>query len=586
MKRIASILVIALTAAAFSPAGASAAFGVDRFDVTFTDWRGEFATQAGEHPFALEISSDSNVSDGEPEGRLRDLVLDLPPGLVLAPASAPSCAREDFNELNEGVNDCPDSTAVGIVATSVDEPGKWITAPVFNLAASKGAVASLGFRVAGAENVVVDLGLSWDSPHRLIAVATDFPQGVELFGAKVQLWSVPATPAHDGLRGRCGAYTTTLPPADAADFEFAPLLGQCPVAVAEHPFLTLPTSCEGPLATFYEVLSWEGDEDFGAALTHDEAGNPQGMTGCGSLAFSPLVDVEPTTDMAKSPTGLDLSVRFSDEGLINPDGIAGSTVRDLFMALPSGMAAAPVLTDGAGACTEADFAEEGSENEPEEGCPDSSEIGTVEVETPLIEGTTIEGTVHRAVPFANTAEDAPMALYVVLENSDLGILVTQAVGIEPDPETGQLIAFAEELPQLPFSDLRVRLGGGPAEPLISPPFCGNYKTLIAFVPSSDDWPYPASSVFEIVSGPSGDACPVEEAEPDPEQRVEGAAVPLQGTAPASAPTPAGQLRRRHRCPKGKRRVRRKGKARCVRRSRRKAAEHRGGPRPSLPHRYP
>ena len=454
MKRIASILAVALAGVACFPAAAQADFGLDRFDLAFASQRSEIVTQAGEHPFALEISWDSSVSGGEVEGRLRDLLVDLPPGLVAAPPSVPSCTREDFAELNEGVNDCPDITAVGIVATSFDEPGKWATAPVFNLVPSEGAVASLGFRVAGAENVVLDLGLSWDPPHRLVAIASDFPETVDLFGAKLQLWGVPADPDHDGLRGRCGAYATTLSPGDAADFEFEPLVGECPANVAEMPFLTLPTSCEGPLATFYGAFSWDDEEDFGGVLTHDEADNPQGMTGCGKLSFSPFFDVEPTIEEAKSPTGLDLSLEFSDEGLANPSGIAESTVRELFLTLPDGMTAAPMLTATAGACTEADFVEESPENEPDEGCPDTAEIGTVEVETPLLEGTTLEGTVDRAVPFANAAGDAPMALYVVLEDSGLGILIPLAVGIAPDPESGQLVAFAEELPQLPFSDLR------------------------------------------------------------------------------------------------------------------------------------
>lgn len=503
---------------------------------------------------------------------MRDLLLDLHPGLVVAPTSAPSCTREDFAELDEGVNDCPNSTAVGIVATSFDEPGKWATAPVFNLVASEGAVASLGFRVADTENVVVDLGLSWAPPHRLLAVAMDFPEAVELFGVKLQLWGVPADPYHDGLRGLCGAYDTTLPPGNAADFEFEPLVGECPAGVAEMPFLTLPTSCEGPLETFYGAFSWDDEEDFGGALTHDEAGNPQGLTGCGSPAFSPLIGVDPTTKEAQSPTGLDLSLKFFGEGLANPTGIAESAVRELALSLPEGMAAAPALTSGAGACSEADFAEEVPENAPGDGCPDSSEIGTVEVETPLLEETTIEGTVHRAVPFANAAGDAPMALYVVLEDSGLGILVPLAVGIEPDPETGQLIAFAEDLPQLPFSDLRVRLDEGSGASVISPPLCGEYKTTAGFVPWADDSLYLATSTFKIVSGPSGGPCPVEE--PGAEQKTEGGVTPPQATPPAGAPS-AMQPRRRHRCPKGKRRVRRNGKARCVKR--RHARNHRGSP---------
>jgi hypothetical protein len=569
MKRIAFILAV-VTCLAGTPATARAAFGIDDFDLVFTSAGDEILTQAGEHPFALEISWDSNVSGVEPEGHLRELFLDLPPGLVASATSTPLCTREDFAELDEGVNACSNSSAVGVVATSFDEPGKWAVAPVFSLVASAGAVASLGFRVAGAANVVVDIHVSEDLPHRLVASSGDFPETVDLFGAKLQLWGVPADQPHDGLRGQCGAYTTTLPPGDAADFEFESLVGACPVGVEERPLLTLPTACEGPLATFYEVLSWEDDVDVGATLTHDEAGTPQGMTGCGALSFSPLFDLAPTTEEAKSPSGLDFSLQFSDEGLANPAGIAESTVRDLVLALPEGMAAAPGLSDDAGACSEADFAEESLEDAPGDGCPDSSEVGTVALESTLLTEA-VDGTVYRATPFANAAEDSPMALYVVAEDEGLGIHVKQPVGIEPDPETGQLVFFAEELPQLPFSDLHLQLDGA-GGPLITPPFCGEYESVAEFLPWAGGSPYRASVAFQIVSGPNEGPCPVEQSETGP-------SLPPPAAAPPLAPAGPRQIspRRRHRCPKGKRRVRRKGKVRCVKRSRRKAGDRRPQP---------
>lgn len=572
MKRLVSIVAVALLAAACLPSGARADFGIDDFDLVFADARGDILTQAGDHPFALEISWDSNVSGGETEGKLRDLLLDLFPGLVASPISTPSCAREDFAELDAGVNDCPTSAAVGIVATSFDEAGKWAVAPVFSLVPSEGAVASFGFRAAGAENVVVDLRLSKDPPYRLVATVTDFPETVDLFAAKVQLWGVPADPAHDGLRGECGAYATTLPPGPAADFEFESTFGECPVSVVESPLLTLPTACEGPLATLYEVRSWEDEATFGSLLTHDEAGDPQGLTGCGSIAFSPLIEVRPTTKEAQTPTGLDFSLKFFDEGLLNPTGIAESTAREIVVALPEGMAAGSALTSGTGACSEADFAGEALGADSGEGCPSTSKVGEVDVESSLI-GATLEGDVYRAIPFANAAEDAPMAVYVVVEDAGMGIFVKQVVAMEPDPETGQLVAFAEELPQLPFSDLDLRLEATSGT-LINPPLCGNYKTVAEFVPWSDDSLYLATSAFEIISGPDGGPCSTGEGEPESQQGIGGPLASFPGSTTTSGPAPPIVVRRHHRCPKGKRRVRRNGKSRCLKKHRRKAGEHR------------
>src|ERR1051326_6733684 len=107
-------------------------------------------------------------------------------------------------------------------------------------------------------------------PHAgpLIAVR-DFPEEVELFGAKIQLWGHPSDSAHDELRGVCGAYTTTVASGDIGGFTFESKSGaSCPVPPSPKPLLTLPTNCGGPFGSFYEAISWEGDEDFRADFTH------------------------------------------------------------------------------------------------------------------------------------------------------------------------------------------------------------------------------------------------------------------------------------------------------------------------------
>jgi hypothetical protein len=563
MKRIVVIFATAAYAACL-PASAQADFGIHNFDLVFTEASDDVTTQAGSHPFALTVSWDSNIEEGAPDGHLRDLLLDLPPGLVGSRVAMPSCSRADF-----AVDDCPGVAAVGVVATSFDEAGKWVVAPVFSLVPSEGAVASLGFRVADAENVVLNVYLSEDTPYRLIAFAGDLSESVDLLGVKLQLWGVPAAPAHDGLRGSCGSYMTTQPTSGAVDFEFESVGGECHANVAQSPLLTLPTACEGPLETFYGVSSWEGDFEIGGSLTHDEAGDPQGLTGCGILAFSPLFGAVPTTKEADSPTGFDLSMVLFDEGLTNPSGIAQSTVRAAALALPEGIAAAPVLATSVGSCSEAAFAAEGT-GKPDEGCPASSQLGMAEVESPLLAGP-VEGSVFRATPFANATE-SPMALYLAFADPARGILVKQPIAIEPDPETDQLIAYTEELPQFPFSDLELHLEatGGP---LINPPLCGSYKTVAAFVPWADDSAYVASSTFAIASGPNGGPCPTKEEEGLPVvEQAGGAPAAPSTTPPDTAPSPGRTMsHRRHRCPKGRRRVRRNGKSHCVRRHRRKAA---------------
>lgn len=525
---------------------------MNNFDVTFMDLDGTPAAQAGSHPFATTTSLGTNFSGEEPEGRLRELFLEEIPGLVGDTTAYPRCTAEGFNALVDGVNDCPLETAVGISANSFGEPGHWLTAPVFNLSPPPGVLMRLGFRVANAANVVVDLALNPAPPYDVVASIGDVPEAIKLFGAKLQLWGDPANRVHDGLRGACGVYAKSLAPGDIAGFEFEGQSLSCPVHETPRPLLTLPTSCEGPQATFYDAISWDGDEDFGGALTHDGAGSPMGFVDCDLLRFDPLATVELTTEAAGSSTGLEVSAAFVDEGLAFRGGKAQSQVRDLALALPEGMTAGPSLTASSG-CSEADVEAETPESAPGAGCPAGSRVGTAEVESPLLDEP-IDGTIYRATPNENFA-DSLLALYVVLKNADLGVVVVQPVALETDPGTGQLLAIAEEMPQLPFSDLTLHLDDGKGGPLVSPPRCGKYETEAEFDPWAGGGTFISLSVFQISSGPNGGPCPTGTHE----------------DAPPSASGPGVSLSlvtHRHRCHKGKHRVRRHGKTHCVRTHRR------------------
>lgn len=559
MNRLASILAISVVSLVCLPSGAQAAFGVYDFDVTFTNVDGTPAVAAGSHPFAFTTSLGLNYSGSEADGHLRDLLLDLPPGLVGDTTAYPQCTAEGFDELDGGVNRCPLETAIGVVASSFDEPGKWITAPVFNLVPSEGTVMSLGFRVAGSENVIVDIAPSWAPPHNLVAFVEDIPETADLFGLKLQLWGKPSTFDHDELRGACGVYTTTLAPGDVAGFQFEGQGNACPVASSPKPLLTLPTSCGQPLSSFYEAFSWEGDMDVGFALTHDGAGNPLSLSGCGKLSFGPSMSAQLTTDAAQSPTGLDLSIGVNDEGLTSADGLAQSRIRDIVLALPEGTTAGRAFVNDNGACSEAAFAAETLEDSG--GCPGSSEIGTIEVESPLL-GEQVVGTVYRAVPRANFAR-SPMALYVVLKKPSFGILVKQVVAVRLNAATGQLLVVANDMPQLPFSRLRLHLPQGLAGPLISPPRCDDYEAAAEIATWSGGSPFRLTSVFTLVSGPNGGPCPTSGGSDQIGERGCGSCQtpPVGNPAPPSS-TPARRARPR-RCPKGKRKMRRGGRVRCV-----------------------
>ncbi len=500
MKRLVPTLAIALAALAGLPVGAQAAFGLNNFDVTFTAEDGSPSMQAGSHPFTMTTSLEANSSNEETEGRLRELFLDLPPGLIANATAGPRCSEATFLDPGE---ECPLSTVVGTSSSSFLEPSHSESTSVYNLAPPAGVPLRLGFRVGDVADVLVDVGINPDPPYDPIALAGEWPEAVDVFTTEVTLWGVPADPRHDSLRGTC------LNPVTGGSN------GDCPVNVPQVPLLTLPTSCVGPVPTAYEVDSWQNPGVFvgGSVLTHDNAEplpNPMGFSSCGTLAFEPSFSARPTTEAAQSPSGFELALDVSDEGLANPKGLAQSQIRDLVLALPDGITVNPAAAEELESCSEADLQEETLEPEPGEGCPEGSKLGTIEVETPLLEQS-LSGSIFVAEPYESNLPD----LYIVIRNHELGIVIKQIVEIEPDPETGQLVAFAEELPQLPFSHLRLHLREIEGAPLITPPLCASYDghddahepIWAELTPWSGGAPTVAASSFEIISGPNDGPCP-------------------------------------------------------------------------------
>jgi hypothetical protein len=524
--RFAALAVSAvLITCGVAPSAAIADFGLHDFDVTFTEDDGSPATQAGSHPFAMTTGFEANTAgtvlnpifgfneyllDG---GALKDLVTEQVPGLI-GDTATPRCSSADFLNISnyDNTTACPRESAVGVAAINLETPGSFFSqAPVYNLPPPPGVPARLGFWVLGTVPVAVDVGVKPGGDYNLTAASFNTSQALAVYGAVVQLWGVPASPAHDSLRGQCAAGEIFGEEFAPEEYRFAGFKsqGNCPTEAPERPFLTLPRSCTGPAATAYEADSWLKPGDFvtGAALTHDNAEppNPQGFTACGKLPFAPSIAAQPTTKAAQSPTGLDFSLDVNDEGLKNPVGLAQSDIKKAVVTLPEGFSTNPSVAEGLEVCTEEDLENETLAAAPGEGCPDASKIGTVEVESPLIDQT-VRGSLFIAEPYENEFGSL-LALYIVLKSPSLGILVKQAAEVMPDPLTGQLTTVVEDLPQIPFSSFNLHFREGVRSPLASPPACGTYEAKAMLTPWSGGDPITSTSTFEIITGPGGGPCP-------------------------------------------------------------------------------
>lgn len=509
-------LLVGLVGSGIGPSVASASFGLNNFDFAFTEADGSPAVTAGSHPYAMTTRFDVNTRIdplfGEvPDGEIKNFSFVGPMGLAGSPMATPRCSEEDFHGHSEGNNEtetfseCPDSTAVG-TASLVLNNGSSSTnfgVPISNLVPLPGEVARLGF-IAIAVPVTIDIHVSEDPPYRLIATTENVSQARQLVSSEITLWGNPSDPAHDPVRGNCVAVGESGTPVPGTNIRSR---GSCPFDAPKRAFLTLPTACLGPLSVNYRAESWEGTVDQGGLLTHDNSVPPQalGLEGCDRVPFSPTASIRPTGAAASSPTGLETGLDISDPGLLDPGRNAQSSIRKAEIVLPPGLTTNASIADGLGSCSEAQLAKETASSPPGAGCPNSSKVGTVSVETPLVEEV-LTGSLYVAQPYQNPFHSL-LAAYMVIKSPTLGIAIKQPVRVETDPDTGRLTAIAEELPQLPFSHFRLHLREGSRSVLASPASCGSYDAFARMTPWSGGALVTSTSTFEIVTGPTGSGCP-------------------------------------------------------------------------------
>jgi hypothetical protein len=381
---------------------------------------------------------------------------------------------------------CPNATAVGVIRVRGEaaNPEPTDSGAVYNLEPPPGAAAKFGFHVLGV-GVTLTGGARSEGQRNFYASLTDITQAEPFFGSKLILWGDPAARAHDEERGHCLTQG-----------------GKCPVSVPERAFLTLPTSCTGPLTTTFRANSWQDP----AAQPFVGSATSPATSECAGPGFDPTIAAQPTNRSAQSPTGLDFDLDVSDPGLTSPSGIADSQIKTTVVTLPKGVTLNPSQAEGLGTCSEAELAAERPDSGPGEGCPQSSKVGTIEVTTPLLEEP-LGGAIYVATPYENPTGSL-IAIYIVIRDPQRGILVKQAGMVAPDPASGQLRTTVSDLPQIPFShfDLHFREGG--RSPLVTPPGCGRYTTVAKLTPwARPDSSYETSASFQITSGPSGGSCP-------------------------------------------------------------------------------
>jgi uncharacterized repeat protein (TIGR01451 family) len=492
---------------------ALAGFGFQSSDISLTDVAGEPETQAGAHPYQLRVGFQLNTGHTKPDsihhgdaiGSPREVVAKLPPGVVLNPAATPERCTEAQFESIDGGKACPAASTVGLIQPTLDIFGLaddlGIVTPIYNLVPPPGVPAAFGFD-PNAMGLFVHLlgGVNSAGEYELSADAREIPQFGRISGVVTYFWGDPTDPAHDGRRGECG-YANGIG-------------GHCPAPRADLPLLTMPSACQESLTASLEVDSWQEPANFISASpqTLDSDGNPIGVTGCGALDFKPTLKARPTTNVADSPSGLEVDLHVPQTNSLNT--LATANLRKTVVTLPAGMSLNPAAANGLDACTSAQIGLTTPVGqtpihfsaEPPS-CPNAAKVGTVDVDTPLLDDP-LHGAVYIAEPHDNPFGSL-LAIYVVVQGQ--GIVIKLAGHVEADPQTGRLVTTFDENPQLPFSDFRLDFKAGPHGVLRTPPACGNYSTTSQLTPWSGSPPATPHDDYSFTQGP-GNGCASSEAD--------------------------------------------------------------------------
>jgi hypothetical protein len=482
-------------------------FGVEKYELIASNEDGSPDRQAGSHPFSLTGTVDLNRSAVEPyqPALPKDLQFRLPPGLVGNPTPFPQCSAAEFHAPEGGLtNSCPAKTALGVAVVTLrfpenaEEHVQTIPVPVFNLKPAVGEPARFGFLVLGKAPVILDTSVRTGEGYGVTLSSQNISQTASFFSAQVTLWGVPGDPSHDQARGwSClsGGILGLSGGPCAPSGEATP-----------PPFVVLPTSCTGPLQTSVLGDSWAQPGSFTAPL---EAVSEPSLNGCNRLPFSPSISVTPDGQAASAPTGLTVDVHVPQDLTLNPNGLAEADVKNTTVTLPEGVALDAAASDGLEACSEAQIA---LEEHTVPICPEASKVGTVEITTPLLPNP-LTGAAYLATQEKNPFGSL-LAMYIVAQDPVSGTLVKVAGEVTPNPVTGQLVTTFDNTPQLPFEDLKLHFFGGSRAPLATPALCKGtkpgepgYTTTASFAPWSGNAEVPASSEFDITSGPNGGPCP-------------------------------------------------------------------------------
>ncbi len=472
-----------LFAVALAPA-ARAAFGPEVFEdgtcinktCTYASVEAnpkEAFTQAAGHPpwggtkFIMNHSG-SNV-EGSSVKRIR---VDVPPGLAADPqAPMPKCPIKTFEHKP---SECPSQSVVGTTEMeAVAEPAGLmplvlpsLEGTVYNLEAPPGLPLDFGIAVEPAGELVSPIHLfleghvAWWSDYHEYFEINNVPNKAQVNAVLPVEASLKVLMSKLNFNGRAGG-----------------------------DFLTLPSECSSTTTSHLELESWSGE------IAHADTHTPVGVEGCDKVPFKPTVTVTPESSASDRPDGATAEVKAPQKA--GPEEINTADIRDVHVTLPEGMTLNPSAAHGLATCTAAQI---GIGTTHPVTCPAASKVGTIAIETVLPPGS-LAGNVYLGAPNGGAITGPPYTLYLDAE-STLGVSVRLQGTVMPDPSTGRLQATFANNPQLTFSEIILKIKGGPQAPVANPLVCGTASVETLFTPYTGGAPALSSTPFTTTGCPS------------------------------------------------------------------------------------
>jgi len=459
----------------------------------------ELYTQAAGHPnygitdFRIDTYPSLFGVGGFPTTFLKEIVVNTPEGLSVNPEALPQCDTEQFEKTLK----CPPQTLVGVNYLTVaaqtpngenkctsppsPEAGECLQArvalPVYNMVPFQGVPSMVAFPTEGGPTFIVG-SLSPVDQHVTFTISHIHP---------------PSATSPPIIESRLVFFS-------AREGNLNPL--------ADGTYLTMPSNCAGPQVSTL-TLDTQGPplEAEASSINALPYETPTGATGCENVPFNPEISV--TAEGKKSvdspePTTVDVGIPWEPS-----QPVANSYLKTAKVTLPEGMGINPSGSNGLGVCTDEQFHYHTAL--PVE-CPDSSKIGTVEIQTPSLPSGSIKGNVYAGVPLKNgpgafeSGEQFRIFIYGFSER--YGVNVRLKGSVKPNATTGQLTAEVGENPQATFRNFRLNFNGGDKGILTTPPTCGTNTTTTEFTPWSGNLDHnKPTSNMTLATVPGGGSCP-------------------------------------------------------------------------------